>query len=190
MGMCMPSCSRSVVICSATAPPGGRRQKRSQCAVSVWCVAQSGRIIFQTISRSTLWGPRTRTKISRRGLKVGGKKIKPPPPPTTQKKNALKICDTTTPYRPPRHTFIWIKPVVKKLERGPCNNTFYLFYLFFRRWTQTVASADEEWERQTSASLTGPGRGQHWGMNSRHIWKVAAWIPPGAFKARGSFFIL
>lgn len=44
MGMCMPSCSRSVVICSATAPPGGRRQKRSQCAVSVWCVAQSGRI--------------------------------------------------------------------------------------------------------------------------------------------------
>lgn len=38
------------------------------CLFDVW--AQNGRMIFQTISRSTPWGPRTRTKTSRRGLMV------------------------------------------------------------------------------------------------------------------------
>lgn len=52
------------------APSGGHQQKRMQCTVSLWCVAQNGRMIFQTISRSTRWGPRMRTKTSRRDLKV------------------------------------------------------------------------------------------------------------------------
>ena len=38
--------------------------------LSVCSATQSGKMIFQTISPSIPWGPRTRTKTSRRGLKV------------------------------------------------------------------------------------------------------------------------
>lgn len=96
------------------------------CLFDVW--AQNGRMIFQTISRSTPWGPRTRTKTLRRGLMV----------------NLiiffnLLLFEETTP-------------------RDPKNLSCQRF-----RWTQTLPSAAEEREGQTSAAPSGASRGQHRG---------------------------